>query len=54
MNEIMEFLGLNSRSYVRENIIVPLLKDGCLQFVDPNIKSRTQKYVTSKINKDGK
>jgi ATP-dependent DNA helicase RecG len=54
MNEIMEILGLNSRSYVRENIIAPLLKDGCLQFVYPNIKSKTQKYVTSKINKDGK
>ncbi len=48
MNEILKYLKLNSRSHVRRNIIAPLLEDGSLKYVDTNIKSKTQKYVTSK------
>ena len=48
MNEILKFLKLNSRSHVRRNIVAPLLEDGSLKYVDTNVKSKTQKYVTSK------
>lgn len=44
--EIALHLGLSSRSYVRENILKPLIKMGKLKYTNPNKQASNQKYTT--------
>lgn len=47
--EIMEHLGIKSRSYIREKIIKPLIDEGLLDYTNKNhINASNQKYVTVK------
>lgn len=45
-NEIREYLGIRSRTYVSSNIIKPLIDDVFLEYSSINV--RNQKYVTVK------
>ena len=48
-SEIKRFLGLNSRNYVREKIIKPLIESNLLDYTNKNsINARNQKYLTIK------
>jgi len=49
MLEIIEFLGMKSKTHVRENIIRPLIKDNILEYTNKdNINARNQKYYSKK------
>lgn len=48
-SEIKRFLGLNSRNYVREKIIKPLIESNLLDYTNKNhISASNQKYITLK------
>ena len=50
--EINEYLGISSRSYVRINIIKPLIEEGSLEYTNPNnITASNQRYITRKYIK---
>ena len=47
--EINDYLGISSRSYVRINIIKPMIEEGILEYTNPqNITASNQKYVVKK------
>lgn len=47
--EISQFLGIKSRTYISTNIIKPLISNGLLEYTNRNsINARNQKYVTKK------
>ena len=49
IKEILKFLNLKSREYLRKNIIVPLIKSGKLKYTnEKSINASNQKYVTRK------
>ena len=51
-SEIKRFLGLNSRNYVREKIIKPLIENNFLDYTNKNhINASNQKYITLKKEK---
>ncbi len=48
MVEIKTYLNINSRRYVREKIIKPLIDDGFLSYTNKNnINASNQKYITT-------
>ena len=51
-NEIKEYLGIKSRSYVREKIIKPLIDSNLLDYTNNSHKVRNQKYITINIEKN--
>ena len=53
--EIMLHLGINSRRYIREKIIKPLVDEGRLDYTNKNhINASNQKYITVKNEETGK
>jgi len=49
MLQIMGFLGMKSKTHVRENIIRPLIKDDILEYTNKNnINARNQKYYSKR------
>ena len=47
MQEIRKYLGLNSRSYVREKIIMPLIEQSLLEYTNKeHLSASNQKYIT--------
>ena len=49
IKEILKFLNLKSREYLRKNIIVPLIKSGDLKYTnEKSINASNQKYVRRK------
>ncbi len=46
--EIMEYLGINSQSYMSEKILKPLIENGKLRYTNPNKNAKNQKYITIK------
>ena len=48
--EIQEFMGINSERYIRQKLIIPLLKKGCLvRTIPEKPSSPKQKYVVKKM-----
>ena len=49
MNEIKDYININSRRYVREKIIKPLINNGLLGYTNKkHINASNQKYVSIK------
>ena len=46
--EIQKYLGIKSETYVREKLILQLIKDGRIRRVEKNKNSRNQKYIATK------
>ncbi len=46
--EIMEYLGINSQSYMSEKILKPLIENGKLKYTNSNKNAKNQKYITIK------
>ncbi|MBO5474919.1 MAG: putative DNA binding domain-containing protein [Bacilli bacterium] len=47
MQEIRKYLGMNSRSYVREKIIMPLIEQSLLEYTNKeHLSASNQKYIT--------
>ncbi len=44
--EIQEHIGISSRPYFRQNILIPLIEKGLLISTNPNPRASNQKYVT--------
>ena len=49
MIEIKDYLKINSRRYVREKIIKPLIDEGLLSYTNKDhVNASNQKYITKK------
>ena len=46
--EIMEYLGINSQSYMSGKILKPLIENGKLKYTNSNKNAKNQKYITIK------
>ena len=46
--EIMEYLGMNSQSYMSGKILKPLIENGKLKYTNSNKNAKNQKYITIK------
>ena len=49
MNEIKDYININSRRYVREKIIKPLINDGLLSYTNKNLLIQVIKNMYKKI-----
>ena len=49
MNEIKDYININSRRYVREKIIKPLINDGLFGYTNKNLLIQVIKNMYKKI-----